>query len=484
MLAALALVSCSDRAGSAGCRPEDGCRPNVLWIFVDDLRPELGSYGSPLVRSPSIDRLAAEGVLFERAYVQAPVCGASRASILSGLRPTHSRFTTHASRVDEDAPGVRTLPRVLRDAGYTTLSNGKVLHWDDDDLAAWSEPPWRVTPGEADQRSYVLPENLHLVAEQGRGPAYESADVDDFAYPNGRVAEKSIADLQRLAAAGAPFFLAVGFWKPHLPFNAPTRYWELYDRDRLPTAGSGERPLDAPDAAIHQSPELFTQYVGLPPFGEPVPDELARTLTHGYFAAVSYTDRLVGRVLATLDELGLADDTIVVLVGDHGYLLGDHGMWTKHANFDLTLRTPLVIRAPGFARGARSRAIVEALDLYPTLTDLLGVTTPQHVEGKSLRGVLDDPAVTGKGWAVSQWTSAISLDAGPWFGESLRTERWLYTEWRNTDGTLHARMLYDHESDPGEMVNVAERVDRGVVDALSEQLRSVTGTAATAETAP
>lgn len=482
VVAALA-AGCSDGSAPTACRAANGCRPNVLLIMVDDLRPELGALGAPHVLSPSIDELAAEGVTFRRAYVQAPVCGASRASMLTGLRPTHSRFVSFDSRVDRDVPGAPTLADLLRSAGYTTIANGKVLHWDDDDLDGWSEPPFRTSPGNADQTAYLLPENQALVAERGRGPAYEAADVDDLAYPNGQVAAKSIADLQRLAQEGAPFFLAVGFWKPHLPFNAPRRYWDLYDRDRVPLAPAPERPAGTPDAALHDSPELRGQYLGIPPRGEAIPEDLARTLTHGYLAAVSYTDALVGRVLAELDSLGLADDTLVVLTGDHGFLLGDHGMWTKHASFDLALRTPLVIRAPGGARGAATDAIVESLDLVPTVLDLTGIAPPAGAGGVSLTPLLDDPVAPSKGFAVSQWTSAISLDPGPWFGESLRTGRWLYTEWRDRDGSLHARMLYDHDADPDETVNVAETVDPRVVDELSLQLRAVTGTAAQSDVA-
>ena len=480
LLATAALAGgCGDRTstGTPACRAESGCRPNVLLLMVDDLRPEIGALGAAHVRSPRIDELAAGGVTFRQAYVQAPVCGASRASMLTGLRPTHRRFVSFDTRVDRDAPDAATLAGLLRGAGYTTIANGKVLHWDDDDLDGWSEPPWRTTPGDADQKAYLRPENLQLVAENGRGPAHEAADVDDFAYPNGKVAEKSIADLRRLAEQGEPFLLAVGFWKPHLPFNSPQRYWDLYDRARVPLARHPDHPDGAPDAALHASPELRAQYLGIPPTG-PLPEDLARTLVHGYLAALSYTDALVGRVLDALDELGLADDTIVVLVGDHGFLLGDHGMWTKHANFDLALRTPLVIRAPGAARGAASDAIVEGLDLVPTLLELTGVAAPADLDGLSLTPLLDDPRGAGKGFAVSLWTSAISLDPGPWFGESIRTGRWLYTEWRDRDGSLRARMLYDHETDPDETVNVAESADPAVVDALSVQLRSVTGTAA------
>jgi len=469
------LASCSD-AGTDGapCRADAGCRPNVLLIMVDDLRPELGSFGASHVHSPSIDRLAAEGVAFDRAYVQAPVCGASRASLLTGIRPTRRRFISFDTRVEKDAPGATTLPAALTTAGYTTVANGKILHWEDDDVASWSEPPWRSRPGNGDQRVYLAPESLEIEASAGRGPAYEAADVDDAAYPDGQLADKSIADLRRLAAGDAPFFLAVGFWKPHLPFNAPRRYWDLYDRASLPAPRAPGRPDGAPDAALHDSPELRAQYAGIPPAGEPIPDDLARTLTHGYLAALSYTDAQVGRLLDELDALGLADDTIVVLLGDHGFLLGDHGMWTKHANFDLALRTPLVIRAPGYARGAHVPAIVEGLDVYPTILELLGIAPRGVLDGQSVVPLLADPSAPGKGFAASLWTSALAFDGGVWFGESLRTGPWLYTEWRNPDASLRARMLYDHDADPDETVNVAERVDPEVLRQLEAQLRAVT----------
>lgn len=475
-LALAALVtSCSDAGSDAApCRADAGCRPNVLLILVDDLRPELGSFGAPHVVSPSIDRLASEGVAFDRAYVQAPVCGASRASLLTGIRPTRRRFVSFDTRVEVDAPGATTLPALLTAAGYTAVANGKVLHWENDDVASWSEPPWRSRPGNGDQRVYLTAESRAIEASAGRGPAYEAADVDDTAYPDGQLAEKSIADLRRLAAGDQPFLLAVGFWKPHLPFNAPRRYWDLYDRESIPGPRAPGRPAGAPAAALHDSPELRGQYAGIPPAGTPIGDDLARTLTHGYLAALSYTDAQIGRLLDELDALGIADDTIVVLLGDHGFLLGDHGMWTKHANFDLALRTPLVIRAPGYARGARVPAIVEGLDVYPTIVELLGLTPADGLDGQSVVPLLADPSAPGKGFAASLWTSAISLDGGPWFGESLRTGRWLYTEWRNADASLRARMLYDHEADPDETVNVAEQVDPQVLHELEAELRAVT----------
>ena len=482
VLVALPVVGCSDESsgtrGTGGMGGAPDGSPNVVLILIDDLRPELESYGRLHVVSPNIDALAAEGLLFENAYAQVPVCGASRASLFAGLRPTRTRFTRFDTRLCTDAPDVTSLPELFRDNGYMALSNGKVLHHVDDCVGHWSEPPWRANGAGQGQKVYALTENAQEFEELGRSVAFEAANVDDFAYPSGQVVEKSIADLERLAGSGEPFFLAVGLWKPHLPFNAPTRYWDLYDPDLIPGPEPPDRATDAPDVAFHDSPELRNQYTGIPPAGEPIPPQLARALRHGYLASVSYVDALVGRLLDAVEEQGLDDNTIIVLVGDHGFLLGEQTIWTKEVLFDATLRVPLLIRAPGFAKGARTAAIAELLDLYPTLADLAGLPLPDPLDGASLRPVLEEPAAPGKGFAVSRFNTWFSLEPGLWFGESIRTDHWLYTEWPLDDGTLHGRMLYDHDVDSAETTNIAEIVDPAIVDALSEELRAITGTAA------
>jgi len=480
ILLALTAAACANGPGSSDedCIAAAGCRPNVLLIIVDDLRPELASYGRRHALSPNIDALAASGVRFDNAYVQIPVCGASRASLFSGLRPTHTRFTNFAARIDVDAPDVKSLPELFIENGYVALANGKVLHYPDDGLERWSAPPWRPDGPDDGNKVYALDENIRQFEETGRGPAYEAAEVGDSAYPGGQVVDRSIADLARFALTGEPFFLAVGLWKPHLPFNAPRRYWDLYDPQELPEPASPEPPLDAPDVALHDSLELRAQYTGIPPIGEPIPAALARTLRHAYLAALSYSDALIGRLLAALEELGMEKNTIVVLTGDNGFFLGEHTLWTKHANFDWALHVPLLIRAPGFSRGAHAAAVVEILDLYPTLADLAGLDRPAHLAGLSLEPLLRDANAPGKGWAVSQYHALTSHDPGPWFGESLRTDNWLYTEWRQPDGALRARMLYDHDDDPAENVNIAETVDPAIANELSERLRGVTGTPA------
>jgi len=443
-------------------------RPNVLFLPVDDLRPQLGCYGHRFMRSPNIDRLADTGVLFRRTYCQVPVCGASRASLMTGVRPSRHRFIDYYAKVDEDLPGAVTLPQLFRENGYHTVSNGKVYHHWNDDLDGWSERPWRPT-GEWKGRGYILPENIKTAMDMGgRGPAFESADVPDNAYPDGTIADKAIDDLRRLSRMDGPFFLAAGFMKPHLPFNAPRRYWEMYDPDHIDLADNPFRPRGAPDAAMHNWVEL-RRYMGIPQEGR-LPDDLAGTLVHGYYACVSYVDAQIGRVLDELERLGLDDNTVVVLWGDHGWQLGEHGLWCKHSNFEEALHSPLIVRAPGMRGGVSTNALTEFVDIYPSLCGLCGLQTPVHLQGTSFAPLMENPDRPWKTAAFSRYFD----------GDSIRTDRYRYTEWvRETmppgsakQEDRYARMLFDHETDPGENVNIAELPENQALAArLSTMLR-------------
>ena len=414
---------------------------NVLFIAIDDLRPQLACYGRPQMVTPNIDALASGGLLFERAYCQVPVCGATRASLLSGIRPLRDRFVTFDTWTDEDAPGVRTLPEHFREAGYTTISVGKVFHHRTDCAErSWSADPWHPRlEYSGTWRNYALPENRVLdEADDHRGPAFERADVDDDAYFDGQIADRAIAELHRLARYDEPFFLAAGFIKPHLPFNAPSRYWDLYDHDRLDLANNPFAPDGAPEMAMHTFGELRA-YFDVPREG-PVSEELNRNLVHGYYAATSYTDAQVGRLLDQLDALGLRDNTVIVLWGDHGWQLGEHGLWCKHCNFNTSLNAPLIVAAPGAIPGARTSALVEFVDVYPTLCELAGLERPDHLEGDSFVELLGQADRPWKPAAFSRYFR----------GDSIRTDRYLYTEFTNDDGDLVGRMVYDHEADPDE----------------------------------
>jgi len=449
---------------------------NVLFLVVDDLRCELGCYGRGHVVSPHVDALAADGLLLERAYCQQTICAPSRASVLTGCRPDTTGILDLKTPVRSAMPDVRTLPEHFLRSGYETVSVGKVYHHADDDLQGWSSEPFR-SAGDWKGRGYLTDEAIEAVERynaqaaqrgwdrRGLGPAFEAADVPDDAYQDGKDAAAAVARLRHLAGLGRPFFLAVGFHKPHLPFNAPRRYWDLYDPQALPAAENPFPPRDVTPFSLTDFGEL-RGYTDMPEDG-PVPAELARRLVHGYCACVSYVDAQVGRVLAELDRLRLRDRTAVVLWGDHGWKLGEHGSWCKHTNFEIDARAPLIVRAPGAAGGRRSEALVEFVDIYPTLCELCELPLPRHLEGRSLVPLLSDPQRPWKQAAFSQYPR------GGVMGYAMRTGRYRYVEWRDgATGELKDRELYDHQSDPQENVNAASRPENAeAVRRLSQTLQ-------------
>ncbi len=279
------------------------------------------------------------------------------------------------------------------------------------------------------------------------------------------IADKGISDLRRLKQTDRPFFLALGFLKPHLPFNAPRKYWDLYKREEIDLADNPFRPKGAPDAALHNWGELRA-YEGIPKKG-PLPESIARTMVHGYYACVSYTDAQIGRVLAELDRLGLRDNTIVVLWGDHGWNLGEHGLWCKHCNFETSLHSPLIVRAPGVKAGTRTDALTEYLDIYPSLCGLCELPLPVHLQGRSFVPLMKNPNLPWKKMVFSRFYD----------GDSVKTDRYRYTEWRRKDGEVYAQMLYDHHIDPFENVNISERSEnKELVEKLSKMLENVRAT--------
>jgi len=450
---------------------ETARRPNVLFIAVDDLRPEMGCYGQNAIRSPHLDRLAADGVLFDRAYCMVSVCGASRASLMTGIRPTRNRFLSYDTWAEKDAPGATTLNTHFERHGYHTVSLGKVFHHAKDNVQGWSQPPWIP---EGNWTGYVLPESLATwnrhreeSSSQGRvlGPAYEAADVADDAYADGKLADRGVAELRRLSRQDSPFLLAVGFYKPHLPFLAPKKYWDLYDRAKIDLPENYHPPQDAPREALHNWGELRA-YADIPHQG-PLSDEMARTLIHGYYACVSYTDAQIGKLLDELKRLDLDDNTIVVLWGDHGWNLGEHGLWCKHCCFETSMRVPLILRSPGVSGGTKLSALVEFIDIYPTLCELARLPLPDHLQGRSLLPLLKQPGVPWKSAAVGRYGS----------GDTIRTDRFRFTEFSGSDGKVRSRMLYDHQTDPGENANIAERpANQTAVGELAGKLHETMGT--------
>ena len=468
-------------------------RPNVLMIAVDDLRPELGCYDVRHIVSPNIDRLAASGLVFRRAYVQQSVCGPSRISLLSGLRPDSTGIYNNNHMLRDMRPSIVSLPRHFKEHGYRTVSLGKIYHHPEDDPAAWSEPVWRPFGISWGWRNYRRPENLELVNElhsqlpavrrqrtpvgRVKGPAHESAPQADNVYPDGLTADMAIHTLRRLSHDHQPFFLAVGFYKPHLPFACPEKYWEMYERSEIGLPRHGVPPKNMPPVAFRDSDELRA-YHGIPSENR-LDEELSRTLIHGYRACVTYTDAQVGRVLAELERLGLAEDTTVVLWGDHGWHLGEQGIWAKQTNFELATRAPLIVRTPAIhTAGSSTSALVEMVDIYPTLCDLAGLPKPEHLEGTSFVPLLDQPNRRWKQAALSQYPRPHTKPDHV-LGRTIRTERYRFTRWNRTEepnaGKLNETVaweLYDHLLDPEETTNIADTADKGLVKQLAAQLDS------------
>jgi iduronate 2-sulfatase len=452
------LLACTTKSN-----PEQGnwgsTKPNILFIAVDDLRPELGIYGASHIQSPAIDKLAEQSLIFNRAYCNVPVCGASRASLMSGVRPGRYRFLNHATYLDIDYPQITSLPKHFRNNGYTTISNGKVYHHKNDDISAWDVIWGPEIELPTTWRNYVTAENIRLdTGSSSRGYFYERADVHDTAYFDGQTTQKSINDLKNLAKNGNPFFLAVGLLKPHLPFNAPSKYWDMYDPANISLPDNYLQPETTPRIAYHNFGEL-RQYADIPK-GGPVSLETANKLIHGYYACVSYIDAQIGMLMDALVELDLDKNTIVILWGDHGWNLGDHQMWCKHCNFKSSLHVPLMVKVPGQTTGKRTDAITEFIDIFPSLCELAGLPIPEHIDGESFVPLMKG-AERKKDFAISKFNNGVTLIRGTFF----------YTEWLDQDHNMQARMLFDHSTDPLELNNLSEKQEyQETVKELSKML--------------
>jgi iduronate 2-sulfatase len=444
------------RKAAKARRPE---RPNVLLICVDDLKPALGCYGDPAAKTPHIDGLAARGVRFDMAYCNQAVCSPSRNALLTGLRPGTIGIYNLPTNFRRAVPDAVTLPQAFRAAGWRTEAIGKIFHAGHGNRE--DEASWEVPHASPPAPMYVLPENQPPpgprpastspgLSSRPRGTATESADVPDDTYSDGQFAAEAVRRLEAAAAdpERRPFFLAVGFLKPHLPFVAPKRYWDLHDPVALPVGRPAGPPSGAPAYAPQFGSEL-RQYNDIPADG-PIPAETARRLVHGYYAATSYMDACVGRVLDALVATGLADRTIVVLWGDHGWHLGDHGIWCKHTNYEQAVRIPLVVALPG-GQAAATAAIVESVDIYPTLCDLAGVPVPAGLDGRSFQATLADPATPARGHAHHVYPREGRM------GRAIRTPRHRLVEWtaRGARAEPTEFELYDYQADPAETRNLA-----------------------------
>ena len=466
-------------AGVAGILPhilsaEEG-KYNVLFIAVDDLRTQLGCYGCPTAKTPNIDALAASGMQFNHAYCQQALCTPSRTSLLTGRRPDTTKVYNLGTHFRKNIPDTIALPEQFKLHGYFTQGLSKIYHPGVDDPQSWSVPHWDPKiPGYGD------PENLKAIADEKaalqkagtyspkkvlekdpktglplevqratrvKGPPWEAPDVPDNALPDGATADKAIETLNQLK--DKRFFLGVGFLKPHLPFVAPKKYYDLFADTKFKLADNPLPPKDCPEVATYNWGEL-RGYTGMPKEG-PVPDEDALKLIKAYHAASAYTDAQVGRVIGELERLGLRDKTIIVLFGDHGWQLGEHGHWCKHTNFEEATHAPLIISVPGMKnKGKKSESLVEFVDIYPTLCDLAGLPKPKELEGTSLVPIMNDPKRKLKKAAFSQYPRPNKV-----MGHSMRTERYRYTEWAVPGEAPVGIELYDYQTDPEGNVNIA-----------------------------
>jgi arylsulfatase A-like enzyme len=477
-------------------------KPNILFIAVDDLKPVLGAYGNKLIKTPNIDRLAKMSTVFLSNYCQQAVCGPTRASLMTGMRPDYTKIWDLKTQMRDMNPNILTLPQYLITQGYNTVGTGKIYHpssaIDKIDPVSWNQP--YLEPKESDYANhlgkpansqYQKAENKALFVNKKerakrdnddeepttiKGPSTECIDVPDNAYDDGVIALLAKQKLIDFSKSKQPYFMAVGFHKPHLPFVAPKKYWDLYNRADMPLAEFTEHSKDAPEIAYHKSGEL-RNYLDIPAYAtynQPgnhvyLKVEKQKELIQGYFAAVSYMDAQVGLLLNTLDSLGTLNNTIIVLWGDHGWHLGDHDLWEKHTNLEQATRSPLIIAAPGFKPGS-TQAMTEHLDIFPTICDLAGVGVPGHLQGKSLKPIMQNNTSAVKEFSVSQYPRKLSkeestkagYDSNKMMGYSLRTNKYRFTIWMNNFTTsqpfdakkVFATELYDYTIDPLEKVNV------------------------------
>ena len=438
------LLGAPSLSGQAQAQ-DTGNKKNVLFLIMDDLRPELNCYGAKYMKTPNMDKLATQGVMFENAYCNVPVSGASRASMFSGLRPAKTRFWDVTAEIDVEAPGTVTLPQFFREHGYYTISNSKVIHAANDCRErSWNEV-WKADTKSATWRDYLGKENLSVEKQRGGPEPYECEDVADNAYIDGKTADKTIEDLRKLKKTGKPFFLATGILKPHLPFNAPKKYWDMYDPStiQLPSTFDFDR-TGFPELAFHNYNEIRF-YKDIPAKSD-IPADEALKLIRGYRACVSYADAQVGKILNELKRLGLDKNTIVVLVGDHGWSLGDHDQWCKHSNFNIVNNAPLIVRIPGNKKKGAEAKVVEFVDIYPTLCEAAGLTPPAHCEGESMLKLIQGEDKNWKDCAIAKWHSGVT-----YFNRDYG-----YTRWEDQNGNFQGNMLFLYRNDHLETKNVAD----------------------------
>lgn len=453
-------------------KPKATTQYNVVFIAVDDLRPQLNCYGKSQIISPNIDRLASQSLMCTRAYVQQAVCAPSRNGVMTGLRPDAIGIYDLATFFRDSVPDVVTLPQHFKNNGYQAESMGKIYHrghGNHDDSLSWSVDSWFPSASTLDATPITRGDTVGLEgsypAIDGKRLPYYATDVPEENLADNRTLNHALNRLEKLQDTS--FFMAVGFVKPHLPFVAPRRYWDMYDPAtiEIPQRTS---PDGSPAYALTNFGEL-RKYHGIPEDGY-LSDEQSTEMIHGYYAAVTYIDDLVGQLLNKLDELGLSENTIVVLWGDHGWKLGEYGSWCKHTDYEYDTRIPMLLKVPEVTTGSQTNALVESVDIYPTLCELAGLTQPEHLQGNSMVPLLDNQDQSIKNAAWSQYPRTHNNT--PLMGYAMRTDHYRYVRWqdKNNPDQVIGRELYDHTKDPGETLNLASLPEN---EALVKQMDSV-----------
>ncbi|PHS04398.1 MAG: iduronate-2-sulfatase [Blastopirellula sp.] len=429
-------------------------RPNVLFIVIDDLRNSVGAFGDSLAITPNIDALASRGTVFANAHCQIAICNPSRTSVMTGLRPNTTQVWGLNKHFRKDKPNVVTLPQYFKQNGYYTHSIGKIFHGNgppSTDPPSWSDAPQFDHCTKLEQ--YMLPKNR----TGKKAAASEKANCEDSDYIDGKVADAAIIKLRELKQSEQPFFLAVGFRKPHMPFSAPSKYWAMHNREQLAKPLNPNMPAGSPEIAAHTWPEA-RGYTDIPAKGK-ISDEKIAEFRHGYYAATTYMDAQLGRVLSELKSLGLDSNTVISLYGDHGFHLGEHNLWGKLTNYDIGTKAPLLFASP-FQKdqGATIHQAVEFIDIYPTLVELCGLKKKVSLEGTSLAAVLDDKNIHVKDFAISQFPRPVSYNFTKKLpqnmGYTIRDKQFRYTRWVEfKSGKLLAEELYDYSTDQVEFKN-------------------------------
>ena len=439
-------------------------KQNILFISIDDFRPKISSYGETKMITPNIDKLASEGLQFNNAYTNIAVCGASRASIMTGIRPSEKRFNDFSTRASVDTPNAIPLNRIFKENGYETISYGKIYHHKDDFQEYWTEKDGgQIQSDFQDPISIARIENAERGEYGKKQPTFEYPDVDDYAYNDGKITKRAINKLKALKNENKSFFMAIGYVSPHLPFIQPKKYWDMYDHDAIKLADNSFQPKNSPDIAIeaqHNSAEMRKNYLDIPENGQ-LDDSLARNLIHGYYASVTYMDALIGELIKELDDLGLRENTTIVFWSDHGYFLGEHGFWCKHSTFEEAVKIPFIISSPSHIKNKTTTSFTELVDVYPTLCDIANIKAPSYLQGESLIPVLENPSTILKTEVYTRYKQ----------GEAVIDKDFSYTEFYEGEKYL-GNMLYDNLNDYKQNTDISKlSSNKLVVKKYKEKLK-------------